>query len=195
MSEKDYKLESYKEANQYGRALHDALYKHAGISFTFNAILLTGLSFVVKDVGQGLYSSVFPYLVVAIAALGSVYNMGALLAFISTWHSEYRVHMLIRAYEDEADMLQVQDNVREDPIERGPVFWLTTLFFILLIAGWLSSLLVLRIDGRPVATMETCPFRVTAIACSTKLLPANGSSFRVGDAEFSTASLLLRNVT
>jgi len=52
MAEGNYGLESYKEGNQYGRAILDALYKLAGMSFTLNSALLTAFG-----KGDGSFSS------------------------------------------------------------------------------------------------------------------------------------------
>lgn len=138
----DFKMQLYREANMYARSIHDALYKHAAISFTFNAVLLAGLGLAMKSDIAPAYRHLVPHFVFALGAFGLVFNGGAFAAFNTLWPSWYRVHVLIRDHElretDEKFNLQIALMGSKNAPKRGWTYWLTCTFYTLLFAFWFA---------------------------------------------------------
>ena len=133
------KKQSYIEANNYGRSIYDGFYKLAAITFTFNAILLTGLSLSLGDRLSDDYRQLVPYAALAFAAFGIVFNFGAFVAFKSAWKNWRNLHQLLLEIEaDEAnDAYKVQEVMDIPDTNSGGVYWGTNLFYGLLILAWL----------------------------------------------------------
>lgn len=113
-------LESYRQANQYARANYEGFYKHATISFAFNALLLTAFGFIFKDsAGTPQIASagnLINTMTLGLASLGVVFNLGALVAFRTSWSAWYRIFYLIRMFEDanaENKILPVQKAIKK----------------------------------------------------------------------------------
>lgn len=155
-SSADFEMQVYREANMYARSIYDTFYKHAAISFTLNLTLLASVGYAVRAEIAPLYRELVPYFVVGLSGIGLIFNSGALAAFRTLWQTWHRVHVLIRNIEvsknDEKLRLQVEIMDSGGAKASGPVYHLTCLFFIALLAFWLTvGLLAIYLSPPPAA--------------------------------------------
>lgn len=139
--------EIYREANSYGRSIYEQFYKHAGISFGLNAILLTAISVIFgKD---GMFQTHFDLAtasVVFVVALGVVFNLGALTAYSSSAFVlrrllEYAQEVEPRLQGGGLELAHKLNGVPQDGFwaafaKTFDVVWLTKLFYSIFICGW-----------------------------------------------------------
>lgn len=143
--------ESYREANLYARSIYEQFYKHATISFAFNAILITAIGYITGTNIDGVFKEFRFHIIFIMGILGVLYNCGALLSFIQTRQIWYNLHNKIYEYESEMnDFIKVQEAICGDNKNGGsvsskkiwgPVSIMTCLFFGSLITLWLSAII------------------------------------------------------
>ena len=144
----DYLFQNYIEANAYIRNVFDNFFKLATISFSLNAILLTGLAILLGRTDPSNMHSIIDDLVVSLCWFGILFNSGAFFAYreqIKTWAG---VHSAAAAIEfhmeiDKNFLLQNRyfeslRNPKTATSNKGMVFWLTNLFFLSLIVFWVG---------------------------------------------------------